>query len=81
MAKFEKGDNRPRKPKGATNKLTRTVKECLLEAFNKMQNNPKVDLYTWGQANPAKFYEISAKLIPTEIQAKVEATVIKVIRE
>ena len=81
MAKFAKGDNRPRKPKGATNKITKTVKECLLEAFNRMQDEPKVNLFEWGKANPTKFYEVSAKLIPTELTAKVEATIIKVVRE
>ena len=81
MAQFTKGDNRPRKPKGATNKLTRTVKECLLEAFNKLQSDPKANLVAWGKQNPSAFYQVAAKLIPTEIQAKVEATIIKVVRE
>lgn len=69
------------KPKGATNKLTRTVKEALTEAFNDLQKDPKAKLSAWGKNNPTAFYQIAAKLIPTELTAKVEATIIKVVRE
>lgn len=72
MAKFEKGDGRARKPKGATNKLTRTVKECVLDAFNDLQKDPKVKLSKWGKENPTEFYKIAAKLIPTEVNAQVK---------
>lgn len=81
MAKFEKGDGRPRKPKGATNKVTKTIKEAVFDAFTKLQDDPKANLLAWGQKNPTMFYQVAAKLIPTEISAKVEATVIKVVRE
>ncbi len=76
---FQKGNKG--KPKGAINKLTRTVKEVVLAAFNKMQEDPKVNILAWGKANPKDFYAVAAKLIPTELQAKGEITIVKVIRE
>lgn len=72
MAKklFEKGNGG--RPKGVKNKVTRSVREALLEAFVKMQEDPKYNIYAWGKTNPTKFYEISSKLIPTEIQQQIE---------
>lgn len=83
MAKFKKGEsgNPSGKPTGTQNKLTRTVKECVLEAFNKLQEHPTSNIISWGEKNPKEFYQIAAKLIPTELSAKIEETVIKVVRE
>jgi hypothetical protein len=80
---FVKGQsgNAKGKPKGATNLISRTVKEVVLEAFNKMQEHPTANILKWGIANPKDFYTVAAKLIPTEVQAKVDATIIKVVRE
>lgn len=73
---FKKGQsgNKAGKPKGTQNKLTRTVKECLLEAFNKLQDDPKANLVDWGIKNPGLFYQIASKLIPTEIKGQIETT-------
>lgn len=73
---FEKGN--PGKPKGAQNKLTKTVKERVLEAFNALQDDPKVNLEAWGKKNPGLFYQIAAKLIPAELNIK-ESKIIRVI--
>lgn len=69
------------KTKGTPNKLTRTVKECVLEAFNKLQEHPTSNILSWAEKNPKDFYQVAAKLIPTEVNAKVEQVSIKVIRE
>lgn len=74
MAKFQKGNSG--KPKGAKNKITRTVKEAVLDVFNKLQDDPKANLFEWGKKNPGMFYQIAAKLIPTEVDAKVSEKVI-----
>lgn len=71
---FQKGN--AGKPKGAVNKLTRTVKETVLAAFNDLQNDPKTNIVAWGKDNPTEFYKIAAKLIPTEVNATVESVVI-----
>ena len=58
------------KPPGP-NKLTKTVKDAFGEAFSKLQDDPNVNLATWGRENPREFYQLASKLIPTEINAKV----------
>lgn len=73
---FEKGN--PGKPKGATNLLTRTVKERVLEVFNELQLDPKVNMVTWAKQEPTEFYKIAAKLIPAEINAHVDNKIINV---
>jgi hypothetical protein len=69
------------KPKGAKNKLTRTVKQAVLDVFNELQNDPKTDLKAFAKKFPRDFYQIAAKLIPTELDAKVKGGIIKVVRE
>jgi hypothetical protein len=70
MPKFEKGN--PGKPKGAKNKLTISVKETVMAAFEDLQEDPKANIVTWGKENPGEFYKIAAKLIPTELNANLE---------
>ena len=53
--------------KGTQNKFTRTVKEAVLETFNKLQGDKRHNLFSWGKKHPTEFYKIAAKLIPTEI--------------
>lgn len=72
---FKKGEGG--RPKGAVNKVTRTVKDALHAAFEELQNDPKVKLVEWGKANPTEFYKLAAKLIPTEITATVDTNTIK----
>lgn len=71
---FTKGN--PGRPKGATNKITKTVKETVLSAFNELQNDKVANLLTWGRNNPDEFYKLAAKLIPTEIAGTGALTVI-----
>lgn len=70
MAKFESGNKG--KPKGATNKLTRTVRETVLNVFDNLQGDPKHSLEAFAKKYPRDFYQIAAKLIPQEITAKVK---------
>lgn len=70
MGKFVKGEATGR-PKGAINKLTKTVKERVLEAFNELQEDAEANLVTWGMKNPKDFYQIAAKLIPTEVNTQI----------
>ena len=73
MAGFKEGHKKiGGRTKGSPNKLTRTVKECVLEAFNQLQEDPNANLFEWGKKNPKDFYQVAAKLIPTEVQATVE---------
>lgn len=77
---FKQGN--PGKPKGAKNKITKSVKQTVLEVFTKLQGDPKANLLEWGKKNPKDFYQIAAKLIPTELQGEVKNSgIIKVVRE
>lgn len=71
MALFKPGEGG--RPPGVQNKLTRTVKEAVLEAFNNLQEDEHHNLDAFAKKYPRDFYNIAAKLIPTEIQAKVQA--------
>lgn len=77
MAKFEKGNSG--KPKGALNKLTKTVKEKVLDVFNELQDDPTANLLSWAKEEPTEFYKIASKLIPAEVNAKLDGNVIQVI--
>jgi hypothetical protein len=70
---YKKGEGG--RPKGIQNKITRTVKETVLSVFNEIQSDPKVKLSAFAKQYPRDFYAIAAKLIPTEVQATVEATI------
>lgn len=62
----------PGKPQGATNKLTKTVKETVLAVFNELQDDPKANLASFAKKYPRDFYNIAAKLIPTEVTGTVK---------
>jgi hypothetical protein len=77
MAKFEKGN--AGKAKGTLNKLTKTVKERVLEVFNELQEDKAANLLSWAKNEPTEFYKIAAKLIPHDINAKIEGKIITVV--
>lgn len=77
---FEKGHNKATgRPLGSQNKLTVTVKECVLDVFNRLQGEPVVNMFEWAKNEPTEFYKIAAKLIPSDINAKIEGKVITVV--
>jgi hypothetical protein len=67
MAQFEKGNKG--KPKGATNKMTKSVKEAFEIAFNELQGDSEANLTNWAKDNTTEFYKLAAKLIPTSVSA------------
>lgn len=58
------------RPKGASNKTTRAVKEALAEAFEKLGGVES--LVEWGMVERTEFYKLWVKILPTEIKAQVE---------
>ena len=64
---FTKGNKG--KPKGATNKLTKSVKEAFEVAFNQLQDDTDANLAEWAKNNTTEFYKLAAKLIPTSVSA------------
>jgi hypothetical protein len=79
MARFQKGNNaNPNgRPIGAVNKINKTIKESVLNVFNKIQDDPQHNLETFAKKYPREFYLIASKLIPTEMIGTTE-TIIKV---
>ena len=75
---FKKGEGG--RPKGAQNQLTKTVKETVLSVFNELQGDEKNNLKSFAEKYPRDFYQIAAKLIPTELTGTVK-TIINVIDE
>lgn len=63
------------RPKGVQNKITRTVKETVLAVFNDLQKDPKHNLTAFAEKYPRDFYQIAAKLIPTEVTGAFEANI------
>jgi len=64
---FTKGNSG--KPKGAQNKLTKSVKEAFEIAFNELQGDKNANLAKWAKENTTEFYKLAAKLIPTSVNA------------
>lgn len=52
------------RPKGSPNKFTRTAREAFLYAFEAIGGADA--LAKWGKDNPAEFYRLYGRLIPTE---------------
>lgn len=78
---FEKGKEKTggRQP-GVQNKLTKTVKEVVLQVFNELQESEDNNLTAFAEKYPRDFYAIAAKLIPTEINAKLNKIQLEIIR-
>lgn len=82
MPPFKKGH--PKLPnagrsKGTPNKLTATVKDAIIAAFNELQNDPNANLIAWGKKNTTAFYMVASKVIPSEINHSLDNKVITVI--
>lgn len=75
---FKKG-NKGKEP-GTQNNLTKTVKETVLSVFNDIQADPKVNLKTFAKNYPRDFYQIAARLIPTEIHARLTKVTLEIVR-
>lgn len=69
------------RPKGAQNQLTKTVKETVLNVFNDLQQDQKNNLKAFAEKYPRDFYQIAAKLIPTEIHARVSKINLHIVRD
>jgi hypothetical protein len=57
-----------RKP-GSPNKVTASVKEALVAAFDQMGGTQA--LVVWGMENQTEFYKLWAKLLPQEVKNEV----------
>lgn len=55
------------RPKGVPNKITQSVRERFVEAFDKLQHDDDVNLVAWAKNNPDDFYKLASKLIPLDV--------------
>lgn len=75
----KKGTDRPKpnngngRPKGATNKVTRELKEMILGALD--DAGGQAYLLAQAKANPQAFLTLIGKVLPTTINANVDANV------
>lgn len=60
---------------GTPNKMTSSAKEAFQAAFD--QIGGMHGLAVWAAANPTEFYKLYARLIPVDLQAKIEELVVK----
>lgn len=74
MAKGKKTGGRE---KGSLNATSRSMKETVMNTLKWLQTQPRSNMRAWAKENPTQFYQIAAKLIPTEVTAAVEVTGIK----
>lgn len=65
------------RPKGARNKITKTVRDAFREAFDKVNQGASA-LAVWGKENPDKFYMLAAKLIPQQVEGTDDGPPVKV---
>lgn len=73
VASFTKETRKNVPPRGK-GKLTKTVKETVLSVFTELQGDEKHNLKAFAEKYPRDFYQIAAKLIPTDIKADVKHT-------
>jgi hypothetical protein len=52
---------------GTPNKITQSVRERFVEAFDKLQSDEDVNLVAWAKNNPDDFYKLASKLIPLDV--------------
>jgi hypothetical protein len=58
------------RPKGAKNKVGQSAKDNILAVFTRLGGTAQ--MAEWAKENLTEFYKLYARLIPTEVSAKVE---------
>lgn len=68
---------------GSQNKFTLSVKETVLKVFQELQEDQEhpASLKKFAIKNPVEFYKISARLIPTEVNATISEVRLSVNRK
>ena len=60
------------RPPGVPNKISGTVKENIIDVFNKLGG---VDRMTeWAMESPTQFYALYAKLLPTQVESDLHVS-------
>ena len=72
-----KGKTTGGREKGSLNVTSRSMKETVISTLAWLQGQPRSNMRAWANENPTQFYQIAAKLIPTEVSASVEISGVK----
>jgi hypothetical protein len=75
MPKGQSG-NPKGKPPGTLNTISRTAKENIADVFDHVGGI--LEMVKWAKENQTEFYRIYAKLLPVDINAKVEKKILKI---
>lgn len=73
-----KGKPGPGRPKGVPNKFTLSAKEAFQLAFDRLGGAE--GMVAWATSDPENlktFYSLYSKLIPVDVQAKIEEITVK----
>lgn len=62
-----KGNKTGGRQPGTPNKLSTTVRQTVLDVFNKLQADDEYSLEAFARKYPKEFYLIASKLIPQEV--------------
>lgn len=57
------------RPPGVPNKISSTVKDNVIEVFNRIGGVES--MAEWAQSSPNQFYALYAKLLPTQVDSDV----------
>ncbi len=71
---FKKGDKRPRKPKGAENKVTKEARELFKDIMEGEIIHVQESFQKVRQKNPAKYLDCLSKLMPYFLPKQVDLT-------
>ena len=74
----EGGKPGPGRPKGSLNKNTATMKQALIDVFNRLQDeHPGLgaypDMFEWAKDNKTEFYRHAMRLVPFEVNTRNES--------
>lgn len=67
-----KGKKTGGRAKGTPNKLSATVKENIVAVFNRLDGT--AGMAAWARENPTPFYQIYSRLLPTEVEGTLDAS-------
>ena len=54
---------------GTPNKVSATVKDNIIAVFNRLDGT--AGMAKWAEENPTQFYQIYAKLLPTDVNQNI----------
>lgn len=73
MSKFQKGDGRPRRPKGTPNKITAELKDMIRNALDKAGGEKYLEKQ--AKENPVAFMTLIGKTLPMDVKQSTDMSI------